>query len=151
MQGVLAGMSRLGTSGILFQRRRAIAAAATLLMTVLPASGETAGARHIIETDEKVEFDGDQVYSTSCTRRLSSDAASRKLAIASAARALVKSREGVTMTGHESVNSGHYQYRVEEELLGIVQPVVVVQEDPKGGVAGDRWCVTIAEKERVIP
>ena len=120
-------------------------------MTVVPDSGATAGSRHIIETDEKVEFNGGQVISTSCARRLSSDTASRKLAIANAARAIVKSRDGVTVTGQESVKLGHYQYRVEEGTLGIVQPVVIVQEDPKGGVEGDRWCVTIVEREVVVP
>jgi hypothetical protein len=67
------------------------------------------------------------------------------MAAANAARAIVQLRQGVIVSGTESMQGGDYQYWIQEDTLGLVGPVSIIKEDPAGGIRGDRWCVKIVE------
>jgi hypothetical protein len=68
------------------------------------------------------------------------------MAAANAARAIVQFRQGVMVSGAESVKGNDYEFWIQEDTLGVVGPVSIIREDPVGGIRGDRWCVKIIER-----
>lgn len=124
-----------------------LAIAITTAMLLFTSSG-TALAQdtgHITEADVGV-FRGSGIFtSVYCGPRLKTDGASRRMAVANAARAIVQFRQGVMVFGTESMQGGDYQYWIQEDTLGVVGPVSIIKEDSAGGIRGDRWCVKIVE------
>ena len=101
---------------------------------------------HLTEADAKLIVDGSRVYSTQCGPQLSTVAASRRLATATAARAIVQWRDGVIVQGSEFAKGSEYTIAIREDTLGTVGALELVAEDSHGGFAHDKWCVTVREK-----
>lgn len=102
-------------------------------------------AGRITEADVGVFREREVLTSVYCGPRLKTDGASRRLAVANAARAIVQFRQGVMVSGAEAVQGGDYQFWIQEDTIGVMGPVSILSEDPTGGVRRDRWCVKIVE------
>ena len=102
-------------------------------------------AGRITEADVGVFRESEVLTSVYCGPRLKTDGASRRMAVANAARAIVQFRQGVMVSGAESVKGSDYQFWIQEDTLGVVGPVSIIKEDPAGGIRRDRWCVKIVE------
>ncbi len=121
----------------------AITAVALLFTSSMTAVAQDAG--RITEADVGVFRESGVFTSVYCGPRLKTDGASRRMAVANAARAIVQFRQGVMVSGAESVKGSDYQFWIQEDTLGVVGPVSIIKEDPAGGIRGDRWCVKIVE------
>lgn len=100
---------------------------------------------HITELDANVFQQGGYTFSTYCTAKLASEISTRRLAIAGAARAIVRARFGAAASGSEAMHNGEFHERIQEDTLGVVNALEVVGEDPAGGFARDLWCVKVKE------
>ena len=67
--------------------------------------------------------------------------------MAGAARALVQWRDGVEISGAQSLQGDRFEERIQESTLGVVGALDVAREDPAGGIAHDLWCVKVVEKQ----
>ena len=124
----------------------AITAVALLFTSSMTAVAQDAG--RITEADVGVFRERGVLISVYCGPRLKTDGASRRMAVANAVRAIVQFRQGVMVSGAESVKGSappDYQFWIQEDTLGVVGPVSIIKEDPAGGIRGDRWCVKIVE------
>lgn len=84
-------------------------------------------------------------HSTECVQAQGPQALQRKLAYVAAAQAMVRRRKGVSLSGHERLQQGEHAEQIEEDVLGVLGHLEIVQENSKN-IQGDTiWCVTVAE------
>jgi len=120
----------------------------TVLSAVCFAAHGDEGPAHLTEADMRVTREAGLIASTYCIARTTNARANRRLAIAGAASALVQWRDGVEISGTQSLQGGVFEERIQESTLGVVGALDVALEDPAGGIAHDLWCVKVVENQK---
>lgn len=114
-----------------------LALAAGLAMTA-PAQSQEAVAGSVWRTKG-------HWHSTECVPAQGSQALQRKLAFAQAARAIVRQRDGASLSGNEHLRAGEYSEHIEEHVFGVLSRLEIVQENSQKFQGVELWCVTVAE------
>ncbi|MBK7006127.1 MAG: hypothetical protein IPH37_14165 [Burkholderiales bacterium] len=91
-----------------------------------------AGSAHGYEQDPaRVWLVNGRWHSTECVQAQGPQALQRKRAYLAAAQAMVRRRHGASLGGHERLQQGEHAEQIEEDVLGVLGHLEIVQENSK--------------------
>ncbi len=102
--------------------------------------------RQYSSDDVRVWMVGTSTFSTDCTDSSGNVSTRRKIAMLGASRGIVKYREGVHISGRERLFEGEFRSVVDEDALGIVRPLKLVDEFEAQDGEKVLLCITVKEE-----
>lgn len=125
------------------------AASTALLMAMSTAVPATHAKGEPTLVDVRVWVEDGRVHSTECTPAKGPAILRRQLAMAAAAKAIVRWRVGATLSGREQSGNNSFREVIDEDLVGKVGPLRLLNESSEGDQERGVWCVTVVEEASI--